>query len=41
MLVSLFDSVDGTYLKHGPDVNWPKLNAWLDKVRDQTFMQAA
>lgn len=41
MLVSLFDSVDGTYLKHGPDVNWPKLNAWLDKVRDQTFMEAA
>lgn len=41
MLVSLFDSVDGTYLKHGPDVNWPKLNTWLDKIRDQTFMQAA
>jgi hypothetical protein len=41
MHVSMFDSVDGTYLKYGPDVNWPKLNAWLDKVRDQTVMQAA
>jgi len=41
MLVSMFDSADGTYLKFGPDENWPKLNRWLDKVRDQTFMQAA
>ena len=41
MLVSLFDSVDGTFLKHGPDVNWAKLNGWLDKVRDQQFMAAA
>ena len=41
MMVSLFDSVDGTYLKHGPDVNWPKLNRWLDRVRDQSFMEAA
>jgi hypothetical protein len=41
MMVSLFDSVDGTYLKYGPDVNWSKLNGWLDKVRDQRFMDAA
>lgn len=41
MLVSLFDSVDGTFLKHGPDVNWPRLNRWLDRVRDQSFMEAA
>ena len=38
MMVSQFDSVDGTYLKYGPDVNWAKLNRWLDKVRDQRFM---
>lgn len=41
MMVSLFDSVDGTYLKYGPDVNWPKLNRWLDTVRDQRFMAVA
>jgi hypothetical protein len=41
MMVSLFDTVDGTYLKYGPDVNWSKLNGWLDKVRDQRFMEAA
>lgn len=41
MLVSLFTSADGTYLKHGPDVNWEKLNGWLDKVRDQAFFEAA
>jgi hypothetical protein len=38
MMVSLFDSVDGTFLKYGPDVNWSKLNRWLDTVRDQQFM---
>jgi hypothetical protein len=41
MMVSLFDSVDGTFLKHGPDVLWPELNRWLDKVRDQAFMEVA
>jgi len=30
-----FDSVDGTYLKYGPDENWPKLNRWLDKLSAQ------
>jgi len=24
------DSADGTYLKYGPDVNWPRLRRWLD-----------
>lgn len=23
------DSVDGTFLKYGPDTNWPKLKRWL------------
>ena len=40
MHVEGFDSVDGTYLKYGPDVNWPKLNRWLDKVRDQPAFAA-
>lgn len=26
------DSADGTYLKYGPDVNWPKLMDWLDRL---------
>lgn len=26
------DSADGTYLKYGPDVNWPKLLSWLDEI---------
>lgn len=26
------DSVDGTYLKYGPDVNWPTLLGWLDRI---------
>lgn len=26
------DSADGTYLKYGPDVNWPKLMRWLDRI---------
>ena len=31
-----FDSVDSTYLKYGPDVNWPTLCNWLDSLtRDQ------
>jgi hypothetical protein len=28
--VSAFDSADGTYLKFGPDKNFPKLISWLD-----------
>lgn len=30
------DSADGTYLAYGPDVNWPKLMRWLDRVNDTT-----
>ena len=41
MMASLFDSADGTFLKHGPDIRWPELNRWLDKVRDQTFLEVA
>lgn len=29
------DSADGTYLKYGPDVNWPKLMSWLDTINAQ------
>lgn len=25
------DSVDGTFLKYGPDTNWPRLRAWLER----------
>ena len=39
--VSGVDSVDGTYLKFGPDANWPTLTAWLDAVNgDQLRMEA-
>lgn len=31
-------SADGTYLKYGPDVNWPKLKWWLDHLTEQTGM---
>lgn len=30
--VSGVDSADGTYLKWGPDANWPKLIGWLDAI---------
>jgi hypothetical protein len=30
--VSGVDSADGTYLKFGPDENWPKLTGWLDDL---------
>lgn len=26
------DSADGTYLKFGPDANWPRLTDWLDRL---------
>ena len=29
------DSADGTYLKFGPDTNWPKLKYWLDYLTNQ------
>jgi hypothetical protein len=33
--VSGVDSADGTYLKFGPDENWPKLMGWLDAVNHE------
>lgn len=39
--VSGFDSVDGTYLKYGPDENWPKLCGWLDSLNHGQRMLAA
>jgi hypothetical protein len=30
-----YDSVDGTYLKFGPDVNLPRLRGWLDAMARQ------
>jgi len=33
--ISLFDSVDGTYLKFGPDVNIGRLYGWLDQINGQ------
>lgn len=33
--ISQVDSVDGTYLKYGPDVNLPKLVGWLDGLNYQ------
>lgn len=35
------DSVDGTYLKYGPDVNWPKLKGWLDRHKNSPVMRLA
>lgn len=32
------DSSDGTYLKFGPDKNWPKLKYWLDHITEQPGM---
>lgn len=34
------DSADGTYLKHGPDVNLPRVAAWLRVLREQPQMTA-
>jgi hypothetical protein len=31
------DSVDGTYIKFGPDVNLPKLTGWLDRAEQTLF----
>lgn len=31
-------SVDGTYLRFGPDTNLPKLTAWLDELHRQPFL---
>jgi len=32
------NSADGTYLKFGPDKNWPKLRRWLDHIDEQPGM---
>lgn len=32
------DSADGTFLKFGPDVNWPRLKGWLDIITVQPEM---
>ncbi|ANS03771.1 hypothetical protein [uncultured Mediterranean phage uvDeep-CGR2-KM24-C26] len=29
------DSADGTFLKYGPDKNWPRLHHWLDSLETQ------
>jgi hypothetical protein len=31
--VSGYDSADGTYLKFGPDVLWPRLSAWMETLQ--------
>jgi hypothetical protein len=33
--ISDVDSADGTYLKFGPDANWPTLIGWLDQLNGQ------
>lgn len=41
--VSDVDSADGTYLKFGPDTNWPKMVGWLDEINlsgQQTLLEA-
>jgi hypothetical protein len=30
------DSADGTFLKYGPKVNWPRLTGWLDALNGVT-----
>jgi hypothetical protein len=39
--VSGFDSCDGTFLKYGPDVNWPRLCSMLDDVNSGQRVLAA
>jgi hypothetical protein len=36
--LSQADSADGTYLKHGPDVNLPNLTGWLDQLNYQPHL---
>lgn len=33
------DSVDGTYIKFGPDINTPKLLAWLNELSRQPILE--
>lgn len=37
--VSGYDSADGTFLKHGPDVLRPRLEAWLDRLNQQPVLE--
>jgi hypothetical protein len=39
--VLCFDSADGTYLKYGPDTNWPKLCGFLDEINNGQIGLAA
>jgi hypothetical protein len=32
------DSADGTLLRFGPEVNWPRIKWWLDHLDDQPEM---
>jgi hypothetical protein len=32
------DSADGTFLRFGPDTNWPRLKYWLDHLDEQQGM---
>lgn len=38
-VLSGLDSADGTYLKFGPDQNWPKLIRWLDIVSQSNHLE--
>jgi len=31
-------SADGTFLKFGPNINWPRLKRWLDHIIEQPEM---
>jgi hypothetical protein len=33
------DTADGTFLRYGPDSNWPRLKAWLDDIHRQGNLQ--
>ena len=39
--ISNFDSCDGTFLKYGPDVNWPRLCAMLNDINSGQRVLAA
>lgn len=33
------DTCDGTYLRFGPDKNWPKMQAWFSQLKPETQMK--
>ena len=35
------DSADGTYLKYGPNVNWPHLLSWFNEIETRPMMVLA